>query len=130
MIEKRPTQIYSVIDVECVNSVSNRSKDIISLIIKVCRRFLLNNKILTFHDLFTFTELIDKQQQLTTVQLITINYYMCVGEGDIVNCYYFCRFLIYSTCNFAIPWTSIAGMRERRPDSGKHLSSIMTRHIN
>ena len=47
-------------------------------------------------------------------------YYMCVGERDIVNC----RFLIYSTCNFAIPGTSIAVMRERegRPDSGKHLS--------
>ena len=42
--------VHSVIDVECVNSVSNRSKDIISLIIKVCRWFLLNNKIFTFHD--------------------------------------------------------------------------------
>ena len=73
--------LHSVIDVECVN---NRSKDIISLIIKVCRWFLLNNKIFTFHDLFTFTELIDNQQPL--FQLITINYYMCVGEMDIVNC--------------------------------------------
>ena len=74
------TNLHSVIDVECVNSVSNRSNDIISLIIKVCRWFLLNNKIFTFHDLFTFTEFI-------TVQLITINYYMCVGERDIVNGY-------------------------------------------
>ena len=64
------TNLHSVIDVECVNSVSNRSKDIISLIIKVCRWLLLNNKIFTFHDLFTFTESI-------TVQLIT----MCGGEG-------------------------------------------------
>ena len=78
------TILHSVIDVECVNSVSNRSKDIISLIIKVCRWFLLNNKIFTFDDLFTFTESNDKQQPL--FQLITINYYMCVGERDIVNC--------------------------------------------
>ena len=33
-------------------------------IIKVCRWFLLNNKIFTFHDLFTLTESIDKQQPL------------------------------------------------------------------
>ena len=45
--------IYSVIDVECV---SNRSKDINIINLKVCRWFLLNNKIFTFHDLFTFTE--------------------------------------------------------------------------
>ena len=51
-------------DVECVNSASNRSKDIISFIIKVCRCFLLNNKIFIFHDLFIFTEWIDKQQPL------------------------------------------------------------------
>ena len=63
--------------VECVNSVSNRSKDIITLIIKVCRWFFLNNKIFTFHDLFTFTESIDRQQPL--FQLITIN--VCGGEG-------------------------------------------------
>ena len=50
-----------MIDVECVNSVS---KNIISLIIKVCRWFLLNNKIFNFHDLFTFTESIDKQHPL------------------------------------------------------------------
>ena len=31
----------------------------------------------TFHYLFTFTESIDKQHPL--FQLITINYYMCVG---------------------------------------------------
>ena len=49
-----------MIDVEGVNSVSNRSKDIISLIIKVCKLFLLNFKILTFLDLFTFTESIEK----------------------------------------------------------------------
>ena len=73
--------LHSVIDVECV---SNRSKDIISLIIKVCRWFLLNNKIFTFHDLFSFVESIDKQQPL--FQLITIYYYMCVEEWDIVNC--------------------------------------------
>ena len=58
------TNLLSVIDVECVNSVSNRSKDIISLIIKVCRWFLLNNKIFTFQDLCTFTDSIDKQQPL------------------------------------------------------------------
>ena len=58
------TILYSVIDVECVNSVSNRSKYTISLIIKVCIWFLLKNKIFTFHDLFTFIELIDKQQPL------------------------------------------------------------------
>ena len=69
-----------MIGVECMNSVSNRSKDIISLIIKVGRWFLVHNKIFTFHDLFTFTESIDKQ-------LITINYYMCVGDRDIVNCH-------------------------------------------
>ena len=40
------THLHSVIDVECVN---NRSMDIIAFIIKVCRRFLLNNKIFTFH---------------------------------------------------------------------------------
>ena len=56
------TNLHSVIDVECVNSVSNRSKDIVSFIIKECRWFLLNNKIFTFHDLFAFTESIDKQQ--------------------------------------------------------------------
>ena len=76
--------LHSVIDVEYVNSVNNRTKDIISLIIKVCTWFLLNNKIFTVHDLFTFTESIDKQQSL--FQLITITYYMCVGERDIVNC--------------------------------------------
>ena len=83
--ETSHTNLHSVIDVECINSVSNRSKDIISLIIKVCRWVLLNNKIFAFHDLFTFTESIDKQQPL--FQLITINYYMCVGERAIVNCY-------------------------------------------
>ena len=67
-----------------LNSVSNRSKDILSLIIKVCRWCLLNDKIFTFHDLFTFTESINKQRPL--FQLITIPSYMCVGEGDIVNC--------------------------------------------
>ena len=72
------TSLHSVIAVECVNSVSNISKNTISLIIKVCRWFLLNNKIFTFHDLFT---------ELITVQLITINYYMCVGERVIVNGY-------------------------------------------
>ena len=77
------TILHSVIDVECVNSVSNRSKDIISLIIKVCRCFLLNNIIFTFHALFTFTESIDKQQPL--FQLNTTNYYMCVVDRDIVN---------------------------------------------
>ena len=62
-----------MIDVECVNSVSNRSKDIISLIIKVCRCFLLNNKIFIFRDLFIFTESIDKQQPLfNLLQLIII----------------------------------------------------------
>ena len=61
------TILHSVIDVECVNRVSNRSKVIISLIIKVCKWFLLNNKIFTIHDLFT---------ESITVQLITINYYM------------------------------------------------------
>ena len=40
---------------------------------------LLNNKIFTFDDLFTCTESIDKQQPL--FQLITMNYYMCVGRG-------------------------------------------------
>ena len=39
----------SVIDVEYGNSVNN---------------FLLNNKIFTFHDLFTFIESINKQQPL------------------------------------------------------------------
>ena len=75
--------LHSVIDVECVNSVSNRSEDILSLVIKVCRWFLLNIKIFSFHDLFTFTESIDKKQPL--FQLITINYYMCMVEMDIVN---------------------------------------------
>ena len=78
------TTLHSVSDVECVNSMSNRSKHIISLIIKVCKLFLLNNKIFTFQDLFTFTESIDKQKQ--RYQLITIKYYLCVGERDIVNC--------------------------------------------
>ena len=68
------TILHSV--VECVNSVSNRSKDILSLIIKVCRWLLLNNTIFTFHDLFTFTEAIDKQQPL----------FQLVWERDIVNC--------------------------------------------
>ena len=45
---------------------------------------LLNNKIYTFHDLFT--ESIDKQQALH-VQLNTINYYMCVGERHTENCF-------------------------------------------
>ena len=99
---------HSVNDVECVNNVSNRSKDIISLIIKVCRWFLLKNKIFTFHDLFTFTESIDKQQPL-----ITINYNMCVGERDIVNCLLILQIFRFIVCNFAIPGTSIAGMRER-----------------
>ena len=62
------TNLHSVSDVECMNSVSNRSKDIISLIIKVCRWFLFNNKILTFHDLFTFTESIDTQLPLFNLQ--------------------------------------------------------------
>ena len=62
--EMSHTNLHNVIDVECVNNLSNRSKDIISLIIKVCIWFLLNNKIFTFHNLFTFTESIDKQQSL------------------------------------------------------------------
>ena len=45
---------------------------------------------------------------------------MHVGERDIVNCLLI--LLIYSTFNLAIPSTSIAGMRERHPDSVKHLS--------
>ena len=61
------------------------NKDIISFIIKVCRLSLFNKKIFTFHDLFTFTESIDKQQPL--LQIITINDYMCVGERDIANCW-------------------------------------------
>ena len=65
------TILHSVIDVECVNSVSNRCKDILSMIMKVCISFLLNIKIFTFHDLFTFAESIDKQHPL--FQLITIN---------------------------------------------------------
>ena len=44
--------------------------------------------------------------------------YVCGGEG-------YCELLlivqISYLCNFAIPGTSIAGTRERRPDSGKHL---------
>ena len=51
----------SCVGVECVN---NRSKDIISLIINVCRLVFLNNKIFIFHDLFTCTKSIDKQQLL------------------------------------------------------------------
>ena len=40
--------------------------------------------------------------------------YMCVEEGycELLVLKFF-RFFIYSTCNFAIPGTSIAGMRER-----------------
>ena len=77
--------LHSVIDVECVNSVSNRSKDIISLNIKVCRWFLLNNKILTFHYLFTFTESIDKQQNRLISNSHGSTYYnkllyVCGGE--------------------------------------------------
>ena len=37
--------------------------------------------------------------------------YVCGGGILWIACL-FCRFLIYSTCNFAIPGTSIAGMRE------------------
>ena len=68
-----------MINVECVNSVSNRSRDIVSLIIKVCRWCLLNNKIFTFHDLFTFTESIDKQQHCSTYYNKLL--YVCGGEG-------------------------------------------------
>ena len=53
-----------MIDVECVNSVSNRSNDILASIIKVCGWVLLNNEIFTIYDFFTFTESIDKQQPL------------------------------------------------------------------
>ena len=70
-----------MIDVECVNSVSNKSTDIISLIMKVCRWFLLNNKIFTFHDLFTFTELIDKQHPLFQLKYYNKLLYAYVGEG-------------------------------------------------
>ena len=47
-------------------------------------------------------------------QLITINYYMCVGERDIVNClliFQILKCIVHAI--FAIPGTSIAGMRER-----------------
>ena len=44
--------------------------------------FLLNNKIFTFHDLFTFTESIDKQPLFNLLQYIII----WVWERDIVNC--------------------------------------------
>ena len=47
---------------------------------------------------------------------------MGVWERDIVNCLLILQISYYSTCNYAIPGTSIAGMRERRPDSVKHLS--------
>ena len=80
--------LHSVIDVECVTSVSNIFNDIISFIIKVCRWFLLNNKIFTFHDLFIFIESVNKQQSL--FPLITINYYMCgVGGGG------YCELLVH-----------------------------------
>ena len=94
---------YCVIDVECVNSVSNRSKDILSFIIKVYRFFLLNNKIFTFHDLFTFTESINSNSHCSTYYNKLL--YVCGGEG-------YCEFL-YSPCNFATPCTSIVAMRER-----------------
>ena len=49
--------------------------------------------------------------------------YVCGREGYCELLVNFADFLlIYSTCNFAIPGTSIAGMRERHPDSVKHLS--------
>ena len=49
---------------------------------------------------------------------------ICVwGRGrDIVNCLFIFRIIIHSTCNFAIPDTSIAGMRERGPYSVKNMS--------
>ena len=53
-----------MIDVECVNSVSNRSKDIISLIIKVCRCFFAQQHNIHLLDLFTFTESINKHKPL------------------------------------------------------------------
>ena len=70
--------LHSVIDVECV---SNISKDILSLIIKVCRWFLLNNKIFTFHVLFTFIESIVPTYYNTLL-------YVCGGEG-------YCELLVY-----------------------------------
>ena len=84
----------------------NRSKDIISLIIKVCIWFLLNNKIFTFHDLFTYTESIDKPAT-ATVQLIIINYYMCVGGGEeyckmLANFVDF-LFIVYAILLFQVP---------------------------
>ena len=39
-----------------------------------------------------------------------------------MNCLFIFRILIHSTCNFAIPDTSIAGMRERGPYSVKNMS--------
>ena len=60
-------------------NVSNRSKDIISFIIKVCRWFVLNNKILNFHDLFTLqNQLISNSHCLTYYNKLL---YMCGGEG-------------------------------------------------
>ena len=44
--------LHSVISVECM---THRSRDIISLILKVCRWFLLNNKLFIFHDFLYFT---------------------------------------------------------------------------
>ena len=94
------TNLHSVIDVECV---SNRSKDIISFIIKVSRWFLLNNKILTFHHLFTFTE-----------SFYNTLLYVCGGEGycELLANYADFLFIVPGKCNFAIPGTSIAGMEE------------------
>ena len=88
------THIHSVIDFECVNSVSNRSKNIILFIIKVCIRFLLKTKIFTFQDLFTFTESIDKQRHNCKKKLL----YVCGGEG-------YCELLVnFTDLLFIVQW--------------------------
>ena len=100
-----------------MNSVSNRSKDIIALIIKVCRWVLLNNKIFTFHDLYTFTESIDKQQPL--FHLIQNNYYICVGGGGfcelLVNFvdFLFIVVVVYSCVRLELPITMHTGLIKR-----------------
>ena len=40
--------------------------------------FMLNNKVFTFHDFFTFTELIDNYGPLFTLSSLII---ICVGRG-------------------------------------------------
>ena len=112
-----------MIDVKCVNSVSNRSKDIISFIIKVCRCFCSTSKY------STFMMYLHLQDQLISNSYGSTYYnkllYVCVGGGGEGYCELLLIFQIsylqYMQFCYSIYIHGGMRERERHPVAGMHL---------